>query len=522
MSAPANPADEKPVTIAAWLGFLAMCVGMFMAILDIQVVAASLPDMATALNIPQDKLSWIQTSYLIAEIIAIPLTAFLTRAMSVRWLFAGSTLAFTIASIGCAMSNDFVSLITLRTIQGFCGGALIPAVFTSIFVLFPSKREAVATTIAGTFAMIAPTIGPALGGWLTQTYSWHAIFLVNVVPGLIVTAMVARLVRVGEPDWKLLKQIDYVTIALSAIFLGSLELALKEAPKYHWHGTYIDIILAVCLVSGAAAFHQCLTRPAPFVDLRRFKERSFMIGCVLSFTLGMGLFGASYLTPVFLGFVRGHTPIEIGEVMIVAGVAQLFAAPIAAFLETRVDARIIAVCGFALFAAGLALNGFETPRSDYAFFFWPQVIRGMAIMLCLLPATRLALDGAPQDKLADASALFNLMRNLGGAIAIALVDTIVEQRTEGHVNKIVDLLKAGNAHTARFVGLPLQYFHNRAEGPVDAFTKMLIEPLVKKAGITQSFNEAWLMLAVLFALALFTIPFIRNAIAKRTSITDGL
>ncbi|HSZ75713.1 MAG TPA: DHA2 family efflux MFS transporter permease subunit, partial [Rhizomicrobium sp.] len=348
MSAHANPTDGKPVTIAAWLGFLAMCVGMFMAILDIQVVATSLPDMAKALNIPQDKLSWIQTSYLIAEIIAIPLTAFLTRAMSVRWLFAGSTLAFTIASIGCAMSNDFVSLITLRTIQGFCGGALIPAVFTSIFVLFPSKREAVATTIAGTFAMIAPTIGPALGGWLTQTYSWHAIFLVNVAPGLIVTAMVARLVRVGEPDWKLLKQIDYVTIVLSAIFLGSLELALKEGPKYHWHGNYIDIILAVCAISGATAFHQCLTRPAPFVDLRRFKERSFMIGCILSFTLGMGLFGASYLTPVFLGFVRGHTPIEIGEVMIVAGVAQLFAAPIAAFLETRVDARIIAACGFAL------------------------------------------------------------------------------------------------------------------------------------------------------------------------------
>ena len=146
----------------------------------------------------------------------------------------------------------------------------------------------------------------------------------------------------------------------------------------------------------------------------------------------------------------------------------------------------------------------------------------MAIMLCLLPATRLALDGAPQDKLADASALFNLMRNLGGAIAIALIDTIVEQRTEGHANKIIDLLKAGNADTARFVGLPLQYFHNRPEGPVDEFTRMLIEPLVKKAGVTQSFNEAWLMLAMLFALALFTIPFIRDRIAKRTSITDGL
>jgi DHA2 family multidrug resistance protein len=510
--------DSPQVSLAAWFGFLAMCVGMFMAILDIQVVATSLPNMSVALNIPQDKLSWIQTSYLIAEIIAIPLTGFLTRAMSVRWLFAGSTMAFTIASIGCSMSNDFVSLITLRTIQGFCGGALIPAVFTSIFVLFPGKREAVAATIAGTFAMIAPTIGPALGGWLTQTYSWHAIFLVNVGPGLIVTAVVAWLVRVGEPNWKLLRDIDYVTIVLSGLFLGSLELALKEGPKHHWQGGFVYAVLATCLLSGVATFHQCLTRPKPFVDLRCFRDRSFTLGCILSFILGMGLFGASYLTPVFLGFVRSHTPIEIGEVMIVAGVAQLIAAPIAAFMETRTDARLLAGMGFGLFAAGLALNGFETPRSDYAFFLWPQVMRGAAIMLCLLPATRLSLSSLPQEKLADASALFNLMRNLGGAIAIALADTILEQRTEGHVNTIIAQLKAGSAVTARFVGLPSQYFHNRAEGPIDEFTRMLIEPLVKKAGITQSFNEAWLLLAILFALALFALPFIRRSDEKRTRL----
>jgi MFS transporter, DHA2 family, multidrug resistance protein len=221
---------------------------------------------------------------------------------------------------------------------------------------------------------------------------------------------------------------------------------------------------------------------------------------------------------VFLGFVRGHTPIEIGEVMIVAGVAQLIAAPVAAFMETRTDARLLAGMGFGLFAAGLALNGFETPRSDYAFFLWPQVMRGAAIMLCLLPATRLSLSSLPQEKLADASALFNLMRNLGGAIAIALADTILEQRTEGHVNTIIAQLKAGSAVTARFVGLPAQYFHNRPEGPIDEFTRMLIEPLVKKAGITQSFNEAWLLLAILFALALFALPFIRRSDEKRTRL----
>ena len=497
----AASADE-PVSFTTWLGFTAMCVGMFMAILDIQVVASSLPAMSEALDIPEDQLSWIQTSYLIAEIIAIPLTGFLTRAVSVRWLFAASTFAFTIASIGCALSDNFAELILLRTIQGFCGGALIPTVFTTIFVLFEGKREALATTVAGSFAMIAPTLGPALGGWLTETYSWHAIFLINVVPGLIVTAIVAAIVRVGAPDWKLLKRIDFVTVILAAIFLASLELALKEGPKRHWSGAYVWTLLAICAISCAATIQQCLARKEPFVNLRRFRDLSFTCGCILSFVLGFGLFTATYMTPVFLGFVRGHDALEIGKIMIVAGAAQLLAAPLAAFLETRIDARKLAFAGYAVFAAGLIVNGFEHPRWDFDEFLLPQILRGVAIMFCLLPSTRLALDGWPRDQLSDASALFNLMRNLGGAIGIALVDTVLEQRTEGHVNAIVKQLQAGHRATAQYVDLPLRYFHEKTLAPVDEFTKSLIEPLVKKAGITMSFNEAWLMIGALFVLSL--------------------
>jgi len=485
-----------------------MCVGMFMAILDIQVVASSLPNMAESLGIPEDQLSWIQTSYLIAEIVAIPLTGFLTRAMSIRWLFAGSTLAFTLASIGCAMSNNFGELITLRAIQGFSGGALIPAVFTSIFILFKGRREALATTIAGCFAMIAPTIGPAFGGWLTGLYSWHAIFLINVVPGLVVTGLVLTLVRVGAPNWKLLKHIDFITVILAAIFLASLELALKEGPKHHWSGGFVTVLLVICLFSGIATIQQCLTRKEPFVELRHFQDRSFTCGCILSFVLGFGLFTASYLTPIFLGFVRGHTALDIGKIMIVAGAAQLLVAPLAAFVETRIDARKLAFIGYALFAAGLLTNAFQTPRWDFGEFFWPQVLRGAAIMLCLLPSTRLALNARPPEQLADASALFNLMRNLGGAIGIALVDTLVEQRTPGHVAQLVAQLQSGSRKAAEFVGLPLQYFHDKALGPVDAFTKSLIEPLVRKAGVTQSFNEAWAMIGLLFVLSLLVLPLI--------------
>src|SRR5689334_13883450 len=222
-----------------WIGFVAMCVGMFMAILDIQVVVSSLTSIQEALHIPGKQLSWIQTGYLIAEVIAIPMTGWLTRALSLRWMYAAATLGFTLASIGCAASSSADMLIALRVLQGLTGGMLIPAVFTSAFVLLPEKDRVLATTVAGLLAMFAPTIGPTVGGYISQTYSWHWIFLINVVPGILVTATAIGFVRLGEPNWKELRIIDYSTVVLAAIALGTFELVLKKGPENDWHGAFV-------------------------------------------------------------------------------------------------------------------------------------------------------------------------------------------------------------------------------------------------------------------------------------------
>lgn len=495
-----------------------MCIGMFMAILDIQIVASSLTNIGQSLQLPQDDLSWIQTAYLIAEIVAIPLTGWLTRALSLRNLFCAATLGFTLASLGCAASTDESLLIVARVLQGFCGGMLIPAVFTSVFVMFPQKGQLLATTIAGSFAMIAPTIGPALGGYMTQTYSWHWIFLINLPPGLLVAATVFACLRSEKPDWRALLDIDYWTILAAAAFLGTLELLLKEGPVHDWHGTLVSPLLLVCPVAGAIAVRLCLTRARPFVDLRRFRDRDFSLGCLLSFVLGAGLYGSTYLMALFLGLVRQHAPLEIGMIMAVTGAAQLLTAPGAAYAETRIHAKWLAAAGFALFAAGLFANSLTTSHTDFDGLFWPQVLRGVSLLLCLLPATRLALDRWPANDLAEASAMFNLMRNLGGAIGLALIDTILERRTPGHVADIVARLAAGNRETARLVGLPLDRFHNVPLGPIDEMTKMIVKPLVQRAALTQSFNEAWLALGFSFVVALCVLPFIgrRAAAPSRT------
>jgi len=203
--------ENKPaeaVTATVWIGFAMMCIGMFMAILDVQVVATSLATIQEALNIAQDKMSWIQTSYLIAEIIAIPLTGFLTRLLTMRWLFVVAVSVFTFASIACALSGNFPSLISWRIVQGFSGGTLIPVVFSAVFLLFPIRLQPLATTIAGVLAVLAPTVGPVVGGWITSTYSWHWLFLINVLPGVIAASVASLSLLKERTSFDLIRHFD--------------------------------------------------------------------------------------------------------------------------------------------------------------------------------------------------------------------------------------------------------------------------------------------------------------------------
>ena len=226
------------------------------------------------------------------------------------------------------------------------------------------------------------------------------------------------------------------------------------------------------------------------------------------------------MLPIFLGFVRGHSPLKIGTIMIVTGATQLLVSPFAAVIETRVRPTALAAIGFGLFAMGLVANGFETTQTDFDELFWPQVMRGAAVMLCLLPATRLALDGWTADQLANASALFNLMRNLGGAIGIAFIDTILEQSTPIHATELISRLEAGDPGAARLVGLPLDRFQNVPLGPIDDATRTLIEPLVQRAAFVLSFNEAWFMLGIIFALSLLIMPLVRRGAGETVSIRN--
>lgn len=491
-----------------------MCLGMFMGVLDIQIVAASLPNIQSALDIPPEWMSWIQTAYLIAEVISIPLTGVLTRIFSMRGLFVGAISVFTVASLGCAVSFGFADLLVWRVIQGAAGGVLIPLVFAAVFLLFPFRTQGLATTIAGVLAVIAPTVGPVVGGWVTEVFSWHWLFLINIVPGIVAALVAYALLPRGKPDLSLFRRLDWTSLVLLALTLTALEVALKEGPLQGWLSGLVVGLFALTIAAGEFFALRTLRRADPIVHLRLLGDRDFALGCVLSFITGIGIYGSVYLMPVFLGFVHGYGAMRIGEVMLVCGAAQLLAAPIGVALERRMDARLMAALGFLLFAVGLGLSAWQTRDTGYDEMFWPQVLRGIGMMFCILPVIRLAVGHMPLEQVPDASGLFNLQRNLGGAIGLALIDTILF----GHARDYAVSLTQRATMGERAAMDELQIVADLFAGTLPSLEQ--ITRRAQEAAVIYGVNDAWLMLAVIVGAGLILLPFVRHRLAPMAAVTS--
>ena len=315
--------QTAPVTAAVWTGFAMMCIGMFMAVLDVQVVATSLPTIQQALNIAQEQMSWIQTAYLIAEIISNSAYGFSDASTHDAMAICRCRVCVH-PCIDCMRCQRelLVSDCVSRTARLFrrhanSGGLL------GNFSAFSVRLQPLATMIAGVLAVLAPTVGPVVGGWITETYSWPWLFLINVLPGIIAAIVASVSLPKERASFDQLRHLDVTSLALGAISLAALEIAIKEAPKRGWTSLLAVGLLCLCLVTAVGFVFRTLRSPKPLVDLRTFRDRNFSIGCLLSFVLGMGLFGSVYLMPVFLAYVRAHNALEIGKIMLVTGVANL-------------------------------------------------------------------------------------------------------------------------------------------------------------------------------------------------------
>lgn len=494
----ASLAETALSTTRKWLGFAALCAGMFMAVLDIQIVITSLGVIEKALKIGADRMSWVQTSYLIAEIITIPLTGVLMRMFSMRKLLAIAVFIFTLASIGCAMSTGFNSLVGFRVLQGMAAGVLMPLVFAAVFLLFkPGTEQGIATVLAGLVAVIAPSTGPVIGGLITENLSWHWLFLINVVPGIITIVLGLLCLPREKMELGLLRHLDGVSVLFIAVSLACLEIGLKQAPDIGW---FSPVTLAL-FAGFALLMTATVRRPRPAVDFSLFRDRYLAYGCVLSFILGIGLYGSVYLLPVFLSLVRYMGPVEIGLVVLVTGVAQLVSAPVAVLLDRVMPARFLSMAGFAMFATGLFMSGFETRLSTYDDLFWAQVVRGVALGFCIVPVTRFAMGFLPTERVSDASGLYNLARALGGIIGIALIDTLLFSRSAEHADRIKELMESNPEAAAQL----LRITSDELPDPTDPMGLMGVMDLIQEGAVTLAVNEAWLLMGGITGAALVVL-----------------
>jgi DHA2 family multidrug resistance protein len=503
-----NSSDEIKLDPKQLLAFFAMIIGMFMAILDIQIVASSLSVIAAGLSASNDELSWIQTSYLIAEVIIIPVTGFLSRLLSTRISYFIAALGFTVMSIMCALAWNIESMIVFRSLQGFFGGALIPTAFGAVFIIFPKSMRVKVSMIIGLVVTMAPTIGPTLGGYITEHISWHFMFLINVLPGIFVCSVVFMYVDFDKPNYKLLENFDFMGLCLMVVTLGCLQYILEEGNKKDWlDDTSILMLSIVVFIGLACLIIRELAFSNPIVDIRAFRNPNFAFGCTYSFILGIGLYGAVYILPLFLFSVAGFSTLQIGVTMAVTGASQLASAPLAAFaMKSGLDRRIILAIGCLTFALGCYFNSFLTHEAQYWEFFLPQMIRGMALMFCFMPINDLTLGNLPKEEIQNASGLYNLMRNLGGAIGLATISSLITSKS----NIFAQGMKENISATSPFVLERLEFFRVILEGKVNdpelaAYT--LLNNVINQEAFIIAINNVFIIIATIFCISVMMLPF---------------
>jgi DHA2 family multidrug resistance protein len=502
-----NP--QSPQNVKAYYFMLG---GLFMAILDIQIVASSLSEIQGALCVSLDEISWIQTTYLIAEVIMIPICGWLARAFSTRILFSVASGLFTFFSMLCIFAWNLESMIFFRTLQGFFGGAMIPTVFASSYVIFPPEKQSRAIILAGLMATLAPTLGPTLGGWLTTHFSWQWLFLINVIPGLVITYNTFHRLSIDLPQKALLKKFDLLGFLSMALGLGLLEVFLKEGHKNDWFDSIYITGLFICLTGFLTFFvYRQLNIKNPLVDLRAFGNLNFSIGCFLSFTVGVALFGSVFLLPMMLITVKHYNSLQIGFVMCVAGVFQFLSGPIAGNLEKKMPARFMLLIGISMFGIGMIMNSAMTTEVDIGDLFLPQCIRGLSIMMCFLPMTTVTFGTLPTHEIKNASGLYNLMRNLGGAIGIAVIQTVLDIRVKTHQSFLSEKMNA--LHISQVNGeASVSFLDSFFTDPnhLEKISYVFLKNRIEKQVLIQAFNDVFLYVGCYLLLCCLLVFLIRE------------
>ena len=502
VAAPAAPS----VSAKTWLAVIGATLGAFMAVLNIQIVNASLADIQGAIGAGIDDGGWISTSYLIAEIVVIPLSGWLAQVFSVRLYLLTNAVLFLVFSAACALAQDLPQMIALRAVQGFTGGVLIPMAFMLIITLLPKAKQPIGLALFAISATFAPAIGPTIGGYLTENFGWEYIFYVNLVPGAIMIGMLYFSLEARPMKLSLLREGDWAGIITMAIGLSALQTVLEEGNKDDWFGSPFIVRLAWIAAIALTLFVAIeLFEKRPLLNLRILFRRNFGLGVLANFLLGVALYGSVYILPVYLSRIQGYNSEQIGMVLAWTGLPQLVLIPLVPRLMRRIDPRIVIGVGFVLFAGSNFMNIYMT--NDYATdqLFWPNVVRAIGQALVLTPLSAVATAGIEAENAGSASGLFNMMRNLGGAIGIAVLQTVLTKREQYHSNVLSQSVSIFEQATRTRIEQLTQYFMNH--GVIDRIDAMhrayvAIGHIVQKQAFILAFSDTFYLLGASLIVAL--------------------
>jgi DHA2 family multidrug resistance protein len=509
------PGAKDAVPLKTWICVIGVLIGCFLAVLNIVVTNSSLRDIAGTLAASSDEISWIPTSYLVAEIVVIPLTGWLSAAFSLKKYLIVNSILFVLFSVCCGQTHSLDLMIVFRVAQGFTGGVLIPLSFVAILTYLPASKQPIGMALFTVTATFAPAVGPLIGGWLTDNYGWPFIFYMNAIPGALMIAAVWFTMEKQPTNLSLLKKGDWWGILTMAIGLAAFEIVLEDGNRKDWFGDPSIVKLAWTAAIFIPAFIVIeLRQKEPLVDLRLFARRNFGLGSIVNVVLGIGLYGVVFILPLYLGQMHGYDASQIGTVLIWLGLPQLLVIPLVPRLMQLVDTRVIIGVGVLLFGG----SSFLTAHLDSNFagpqFYFPLIIRALGQPLIMVPLSAVTTAGMAKGRESgSASALFNMMRNIGGSIGIAGLSTLLSVRERFHSERIGEAVTAYSGAVQERMQQSAAYFRSQGSDSYSANTRAIgaIDGVIRRQAFFLSYGDCFLTLGCVLLASAIALFFMKRA-----------
>jgi len=496
-------ATPAPATLPKnpWLIAVSVMLATFMEVLDTSIAAVALPYIAGSLSATTDEATWVLTSYLVANAVVLPASSWFSLRFGRKRFLVTCIIIFTASSFLCGAAPSLAFILLARAVQGAGGGALQPLSLSILLESFPADKRGLAAAVFALGVVVAPVLGPTLGGWLTDTYSWRWAFYINIPVGIFAVFMILRYVE-DPPYIKEAKpgKLDGIGLGLLAIWLGCLQIILDKGQEDDWFGAtwirWASLILMVCLV---AFLIRQFRLDKPLVDLRVFQHRNFTLGCLLIGLFGAALYGLVTLLPLFYQELMGYTALAAGWAVSPRGIGAILAMPIIGVLTAKIDNRWLIISGFLLFAISSLRFGQATLEISEWSFLWAIILSGFGSGCVFVPLSTMTVSGLKNEEIGNASGLYNLLRNIGGSVGIAVVNTLIARRQQLHRTELVHSITPGSVTVVGRLHALQHLFQAQGASPSLALDRAqgLIEVMLNRQALLWSYVDDFRYMALL-------------------------